>query len=107
MKKKRSRKRRKIKVDLRFYRNLTENNDYNKRLKEQNGGCAICHRPPKKQRLARDHNHLTGKPRGLLCMICNRKVLGVIERFRIIPEAIIQYLEKYDPENPLLIKRKV
>ena len=103
---KRKRKSKKQKIDLRLYKNLTEDEDYKKRLKEQNGNCAICHRLPKKVRLSRDHNHTTGKPRGLLCMICNRKILGAIERFRVIPEAIVKYLEKFDPENTLLIKRK-
>lgn len=104
MKSRKKLKRRQVKVDLRFYKNLSEADDYNKRLEEQNGGCAICHRPPKKVRLSRDHNHATGKVRGLLCLICNRKVLGVIEKYRIIPEAIIKYLEKFDPSNPLLVR---
>lgn len=40
-----------------------------------NGGehCAICGRlPSQRRRLDRDHCHLSGKPRGLLCARCNR-----------------------------------
>ena len=44
---------------------------YNEMFKEQNGGCWICHRPPKKRALHVDHNHKTGKIRGLLCHNCN------------------------------------
>lgn len=53
---------------------------------EINGGefCAICGKRPKRdaagnviRRLDRDHDHVSGKPRGLLCpgrMGCNRKL---------------------------------
>ncbi len=34
--------------------------------------CGICGAPPKTKRLDRDHDHRTGKPRGLLCHRCNR-----------------------------------
>jgi hypothetical protein len=39
-----------------------------------NGGefCAICGALPKSRRLHRDHDHATGRPRGLLCFRCNR-----------------------------------
>jgi hypothetical protein len=41
---------------------------------ELNGGehCAICRALPKTKRLDRDHDHRTGRPRGLLCHRCNR-----------------------------------
>ena len=64
--------------------------------------CAICSRPRKTKRLAVDHNHRSGKVRGMLCMMCNRKILGIIERLRVCPGWIVKYLEEYDPENPLL-----
>lgn len=44
---------------------------YNKLLKEQGGVCWICARPPVHRRLHVDHNHKTGKIRGLLCWRCN------------------------------------
>lgn len=42
--------------------------EYDRRVKEQDGKCAICleERP-----LAVDHCHETGKVRGLLCRSCN------------------------------------
>lgn len=45
--------------------------DYDALLKSQGGVCAICKKPPKKRRLAVDHNHRTGVVRGLLCYTCN------------------------------------
>jgi hypothetical protein len=39
-----------------------------------NGGefCFICMKKPMGRKLDRDHDHSTGKPRGLLCHRCNR-----------------------------------
>lgn len=51
--------------------------EYDKILEEQGGGCGICGRPPKPGKsLAVDHDHQTGYIRGLLCFLCNRRVLG-------------------------------
>lgn len=52
---------------------------YNQMLTDQNGVCAICFKPEvwvhitsdKIQCLAVDHDHKTGKIRGLLCKKCN------------------------------------
>jgi hypothetical protein len=56
---------------LRTIFNLTEE-DYEAMLAYQNGKCAICVRPPGKNRLAVDHEHATGLIRGLVCWSCNR-----------------------------------
>lgn len=47
--------------------------EYNDMLAKQNNCCAICSIVPDKgnRRLAVDHDHLTGKIRGLLCDNCN------------------------------------
>ena len=45
---------------------------YAEMLRVQGGGCAICGNPPKTRRLDVDHDHRTGKIRGLLCHRCNR-----------------------------------
>lgn len=50
---------------------------YNAMLRRQHGLCDICHRAPKPgRRLAVDHDHKTGRVRGLLCWHCNHKLLG-------------------------------
>ncbi|HVL62404.1 MAG TPA: endonuclease domain-containing protein [Microbacterium sp.] len=54
--------------------------DYDRMLKRQQGRCAGCGGRPRKKRLAIDHDHKTGKVRGLLCSTCNHDLLGVAER---------------------------
>lgn len=51
--------------------------EYNALLAHQHGGCAICgKRPTKRTRLAVDHDHESGRIRGLLCKRCNYYLLG-------------------------------
>ena len=46
--------------------------DYERRLAQQGGGCAVCGRAPKAGKsLHVDHDHETGYVRGLLCFKCN------------------------------------
>lgn len=56
----------------RLYR-LTEA-EYEVILSFQGGVCAGCGEPPRKTRLAVDHDHKTGRIRGLLCWLCNRAI---------------------------------
>jgi uncharacterized protein YbaR (Trm112 family) len=47
--------------------------DYIEMFKKQNGVCAICgYECQTKKSLSVDHDHKTGKVRGLLCNRCNR-----------------------------------
>ncbi len=45
---------------------------YARLLAAQGGHCALCPTGPKTRRLAVDHDHATGRVRGLLCHRCNR-----------------------------------
>lgn len=62
----------------------------------QENKCAICkrHETSFKRRLSVDHNHATGRVRGLLCFHCNKFRVGrqTIEKTR----EVLDYLLKYD-----------
>lgn len=45
---------------------------YERLLAAQGGHCALCPSTPKTRRLHVDHEHRTGRVRGLLCHRCNR-----------------------------------
>ena len=71
---------------------------YDQMLQTQAGVCAICEQPCSTgRRLSVDHDHITGKIRGLLCTKCNIR-LGMIEsvnamRFKLRP--FLRYLKKH------------
>jgi len=72
--------------------------DYNRMLQDQHGSCAIC----KTTEIGRghshfhvDHNHATGKVRGLLCDLCNRG-LGYFKDSSKLMKAGAIYLEMND-----------
>jgi hypothetical protein len=73
---------------------------YQALLDSQNGGCAICgvcdgHRSNGGQtcRLALDHDHQTGRLRGLLCNNCNQG-LGRFKDSVALLEAALRYLKR-------------
>ncbi len=69
--------------------------DYNKLFNKQNGLCAGCyrHQAQFKRRLNVDHDHKTGKVRGLLCMKCNT-LLGFVEDDPQILQRLQEYLRR-------------
>ena len=71
--------------------------EYEVYLHRQGGVCAICHGPPRGNSrnglsLVVDHDHRTGRIRGLLCSVCNR-TLGVFQEDSTILRRCIEYLE--------------
>ena len=69
--------------------------DYKARLSAQNNKCAICNGPPngKWKQLDIDHDHKTGKFRGLLCHECN-KGLGCFRDNKTSLRNAVVYLRK-------------
>jgi hypothetical protein len=68
--------------------------EYDDMLESQDNGCAICGKPPEEngKRLSVDHDHETGKVRGLLCNCCNRG-LGIFHDDIALMRDAIEYLE--------------
>ncbi|MEY2569279.1 MAG: hypothetical protein QOE35_3808 [Actinomycetota bacterium] len=80
--------------------------DYDRLLEQQGGGCAICGRPPRDDiSLHVDHDHDTGRVRGLLCFPCNN-TLGDFDDDPARLYAAADYLAR-DPELDDLIRRRV
>jgi len=73
--------------------------DYNSMFEEQGGKCAICKihlndiRYGKKKNLCVDHDHKTGKVRGLLCDKCNRGIGLLKDDVNVLNNAI-NYLKR-------------
>lgn len=68
--------------------------EYMAQAEAQGFKCAICSTVDPKRRLAQDHDHKTGSPRGLLCRNCNQ-VLG---KFADDPDRFIRaanYIKQY------------
>jgi Autographiviridae endonuclease VII len=72
---------------------------YEQMHKEQDGLCAICHKPERikkiDQPLAVDHCHVTKKIRGLLCYRCNTS-LGLLEEDVNAVRRMMEYIEKHN-----------
>ena len=68
-------------------------NEYMKKLVMQAGKCAICGEvPANNRRLSVDHDHETGRVRGLLCINCNHMLGSALESTSVLRSAI-EYIE--------------
>jgi len=73
---------------------------YLEKAMEQNYCCAICglHESNFKNPLSVDHDHNTGKIRGLLCQNCNKGIGNLKESIQNFQQAI-WYLQEYSYEE--------
>lgn len=69
-----------------------EPEEYDSLMEKSKNLCMICGSPPKTKSLHIDHNHKTGKVRGLLCHGCNTAIGLFKENIEVIKKAIY-YLE--------------
>ncbi|MGQ0520299.1 MAG: endonuclease VII domain-containing protein [Actinomycetota bacterium] len=78
--------------------------DYDQLLAEQDGVCAICGRPPRTDiALHVDHDHTTGRIRGLLCFRCNN-ALGDFDDDHDRLAAALHYLGPV-PKSEAVVRR--
>lgn len=69
--------------------------EYKALLASQDSACAICGSLQRgRYRLSVDHNHVTGKIRGLLCNPCNQAI-GLFKEEKDTLESAIKYLEAH------------
>lgn len=79
--------------------------DYKRLFQQQKGCCLICSQKEtskskgKVTRLAVDHDHTTGKIRGLLCRRCNRAI-GLFEDSPELLFNALHYLEEHVTYSP-------
>ena len=93
-------KKRNLEHHLKHFNHITID-EYDNFLNTQQGRCAICDKEETTVgrwgtvlRLSVDHNHKTGKVRGLLCSKCNHGLGLFDEDINVLLEAI-QYLRKF------------
>lgn len=69
---------------------------YNEILERQEYKCAICLQPSNtmKKSMPVDHNHITGKIRGLLCSTCNTAI-GLLKENPDLFIRAVSYLHRY------------
>jgi hypothetical protein len=72
---------------------------YDELYEAQHGCCALCNEPEEKfSWLCIDHDHETGKIRGLLCPNCNRG-LGLLQDSPQLLQKAAAYVTAHKPEK--------
>jgi hypothetical protein len=80
---------------------------YEAMLEAQGGGCFICGRPPRVDiSLHVDHDHSTGKVRGILCFRCNNARADFQENTQLLRKAIGYLAAHTNQEDNQLIRRR-
>jgi hypothetical protein len=79
---------------------------YDAMLLAQGGGCFICGRPPRDDSsLHVDHDHSTGKVRGILCFCCNNALADFREDTDLLRKAI-GYLAAHANQEEIRLARR-
>lgn len=74
-------------------------NEWNKMFSDQGSKCAICEtKTPNGKGWCTDHDHITGKIRGVLCHFCN-SLIGYAKDNPEILRSAISYLEFHNPKQ--------
>jgi hypothetical protein len=71
--------------------------DYSRMLENQGGGCAICGSTVgdgKRRKLFVDHDHVTGKVRGIICNKCNFGIASFRDNPELMQNAI-EYIRQW------------
>jgi hypothetical protein len=87
----------------RKYKYGITNEDYDKKLNDQGNACAICQTKipgGNKESFFIDHDHETGKVRGLLCRSCNLMIGHAKDETQLLATAI-GYLVYWGQPSPL------
>lgn len=81
--------------------------EFNEKLADQSGLCAICQRDFSEFQAYQDHFHgccprrlkkFCGRcNRGILCYLCNKFVMGIVEKMKIPVDRLLAYLQKWEP----------
>ena len=79
-------------------------NEYNKKLKKQNGLCGLCGEKETHTisgilvSLSVDHNHNTGQIRDLLCFRCNSHLITGLENRNalLLTKKAVKYIKKWN-----------
>ena len=80
---------------------------YDAMLEEQGSGCFICSRPPREDiSLHVDHDHATGKVRGILCFCCNNALADFQENPALLAKAAGYLSRPADPEGVEVARRR-
>ena len=92
-------------VKIKHKYGLTES-DYNEKLESQGLRCAICalhisdYKHATMKRFSVDHDHVTGKVRGLLCNRCNQGI-GLLDDSALVCSNASLYLDIHSEHGEL------
>lgn len=80
---------------------------YDSMLESQGGGCFICGRPPREDiSLHVDHDHSTGKVRGILCFCCNNALADFQDDPALLRKAACYVSNSPEVEEEIQLARR-